>query len=235
MVPAKGGYKYLLVLVDTFSGWVEAYPAKGETAQIVVRHLVNEIVLRFGLPIQIGSDNGPAFIAKITQQLASALQIAWKLHCAYRPQSSGQVERMNRTLKETIAKLKIETGGDWVSLLPQALLRARCTPGREGLSPFEILYGLKPPIVPRVGCEQLAEITNQSLLKSLQALQATRLLARTTVADQQPKAEVHQGREPLFQPGISSMVRKPTSAARPPWGWTLSRRPKHPNCCESRW
>ncbi|XP_038624004.1 uncharacterized protein LOC119946658 [Tachyglossus aculeatus] len=209
MTPARGGYKYLLVLVDTFSGWVEAYPARGETAQIVVKHLANDLVPRFGLPLRIGSDNGPAFVAKITQQLASALRITWKLHCAYRPQSSGQVERMNRTLKETITKLKMETGGDWVALLPQALFRARCTPGREGLSPFEIVYGLRPPLVPRVGLDQLAEVTHRSLLKSLQALQATRSLARTTLADQQPGAEVHREREPLFQPGDLVYVKTP--------------------------
>jgi hypothetical protein len=29
----------------------------------------------------------------------------WKLHCEYNPQSSGQVERMNQTLKETLSKL----------------------------------------------------------------------------------------------------------------------------------
>nr|QLI47671.1 MAG: pol polyprotein [Reticuloendotheliosis virus] len=208
MVTAKGGYKYLLVLVDTFSGWVEAYPARRETSQVVIKHLIHDIIPRFGLPVQIGSDNGPAFVAKVTQQLCEALNVSWKLHCAYRPQSSGQVERMNRTLKETIAKLRIETGGDWVSLLPQALLRARCTPGREGLSPFEILYGLKPPVVPRVGCDKLASITNQTLLKSLQALQATRSLARAALRDQLPQKEAQQDRTPLFQPGDLVFVKK---------------------------
>jgi hypothetical protein len=32
-----GRYKYLLVLIDTFSGWVEAFPTKQETAQVVLR------------------------------------------------------------------------------------------------------------------------------------------------------------------------------------------------------
>ena len=30
--PGKYGYRYLLVLVDTFSGWTEAFPTKHETA-----------------------------------------------------------------------------------------------------------------------------------------------------------------------------------------------------------
>ena len=35
--PGKYGYCYLLVLVDTFSGWVEAFPTKGETATVVAK------------------------------------------------------------------------------------------------------------------------------------------------------------------------------------------------------
>ena len=47
--PGKYGYRYLLVLVDTFSGWVEAYPTKRETATMVAKRLLEEIVPRFGL------------------------------------------------------------------------------------------------------------------------------------------------------------------------------------------
>ena len=51
---------------------------------------------------------------------------------------------MNRTLKETLTNLAIETGGDWVTLLPFALFWARNTPYKLNLIPFEILYG-RPP------------------------------------------------------------------------------------------
>ncbi|XP_069869542.1 uncharacterized protein [Dipodomys merriami] len=36
----KFGYKYLLVFVDTFSGWVEAYPMKHETVNIVAKKIL---------------------------------------------------------------------------------------------------------------------------------------------------------------------------------------------------
>jgi hypothetical protein len=35
--PGRYGYKYLLVFVDTFSRWVEAFPAKQETATMVAK------------------------------------------------------------------------------------------------------------------------------------------------------------------------------------------------------
>ena len=61
--PGKYGYRYLLVLVVTFSGWVESYPTKRETATTVAKKLLEERVPRFGLPVTTGSDNGPAFVS----------------------------------------------------------------------------------------------------------------------------------------------------------------------------
>ena len=70
--PSKYGSHYMLVLVDTFSGWV-AFPTKGETAIVVAKKILEEIVLRYGLLVTMGSDNGPAFVSQIIQGLAQAL------------------------------------------------------------------------------------------------------------------------------------------------------------------
>ena len=52
---------------------MEAFPTKGETAMIVAKKILENIVPRFGLPVTIGSDNGPAFVSQIVQGLALAL------------------------------------------------------------------------------------------------------------------------------------------------------------------
>nr|XP_034969620.1 uncharacterized protein LOC118084323 [Zootoca vivipara] len=146
VMPRCGLYKYLLVAVCTYTGWAEAWPTKTEKAREVTRCLLNEILPRYGLPREMSSDNGPAFVQQVLHQLCQALQIEWKLHSAYRPQSSGRVERMNRTVKEQIAKLMQETGLSWLKVLPIALLRVRSLPGkRTGLSPFELMYGRMVP------------------------------------------------------------------------------------------
>lgn len=64
--PTKYGYRYLLVFVDTFSGWVEAFPTKTEMAHVVTKKILEDIFLRFGVPKAIGSDNSPAFVAQIS-------------------------------------------------------------------------------------------------------------------------------------------------------------------------
>lgn len=45
------------------------------------------------------------FVSQVNQELANILGIDWKFHCANRPQSLEEVERRNRTLKETLTIL----------------------------------------------------------------------------------------------------------------------------------
>lgn len=73
--PARYRWKYLLVFIDTFSGWVEAFPTKNETANMVAKKTLEEIFPRFGILKVIGSDNGPEFVALVSQGLARILGI----------------------------------------------------------------------------------------------------------------------------------------------------------------
>ncbi|KAG6932659.1 hypothetical protein G0U57_020933 [Chelydra serpentina] len=102
--PRTKGFRYLLVLVDRFSGWPEAFPCRNNTAKMVALKFVKEIIPRFGLPQWMESDNGTHFTSKVVQHIADSLQIPWKLHTPWRPQASGVVERTNQTLKRHLSK-----------------------------------------------------------------------------------------------------------------------------------
>ncbi|KAL0622487.1 Gag-Pol polyprotein [Plecturocebus cupreus] len=141
-MPTHKKLRYLLTLVDTFSGWIEAFPTSRETADMVASILTQEIIPHFGLPATIQSDNGPAFIAQVVQLVAKSLNTSWKLHIPYHPQSSGKVERAHGILKDHLAKLTIEVKLSWPTLLPLALARVPATPREPiDLSTFELLYG----------------------------------------------------------------------------------------------
>ena len=107
-MPPVRRFRYLLVLVDTFLGWVKTFPTTNKRAHTVAQILLTEIIHRFGLPSSLQSDNGLEFTSNVTQQLVQFLQIPWKFHIPYCPQSSGKVERMNRIIKETLTKLTLE-------------------------------------------------------------------------------------------------------------------------------
>ena len=140
--------RYLLGLVDTFSGWVEAFPTTNTRAHTGAQILLTKIIPRCGLPSSLQSDNGPEFTFKVTQQLVQFLQIPWKFHIPCGPQSSGKVERMNRKIKETLTKLTLEVHLDWTKLVPIVLLRIWALSRKPlGLSPFEVMCG-RPMLPP---------------------------------------------------------------------------------------
>ena len=103
-MPVSEGYKYLLVMMDTFTGWIEGLPTGIEKAEEVVKKLLHEIILRFGLPRSLQTGNGTSFTSKVTQGISKALGITYYLLCAWRPQSSGKVERANQFLKSAIKR-----------------------------------------------------------------------------------------------------------------------------------
>ena len=61
---------YILVIIDTFSKWVELYPCKNATAKVAAECLLQHFG-RYGAPSQILSDNSSHFVNKhITEFLA---------------------------------------------------------------------------------------------------------------------------------------------------------------------
>src|SRR5574337_1016761 len=51
----------------TFTGWIGRFSTQTEKAEKVVKKLLHEIILRFGLPRSLQSDNGTSFTSKVTQ------------------------------------------------------------------------------------------------------------------------------------------------------------------------
>ncbi|KAF7485695.1 Hypothetical predicted protein [Marmota monax] len=195
---------------------------KKETAQVVIKKILEDIFPRFGLPKVIGSNNGPAFMAQVSQGLDRTLGINWKLHCVYRPQSSGQVERMNGTIKETLTKLSLETGiKDWTMLLPYTLFRSRNTPSVSlcNLTPYEVLYGTPPPIRDLTPTLRLNDSFHTPLLDRLKALEKTQqYLWKQLAASCQPGDE---GTPHQYQVGDFVYIRRhQVSSLEPRWKGT---------------
>jgi len=140
-MPKTLGYAYLLVTVDQLSGWVEAFPTRRNDSKSVVKIVLKEFIPRYGIPEIIDSDRGAHFTAAILVQIYRALETRKQLHTPYYPESSGEVERMNRTIKEKLVKVCKQTGLKWSEALNLVLWDIRNTPRQPvGVSPVEILF-----------------------------------------------------------------------------------------------
>lgn len=205
-MPRTGPYRYMLVFVCSYSGWPEAYPTSTERAQEVVRCLLKDVIPRHGIPQHIGSDNGPAFVHTVVDHLAKLLKITQGLHCAWRPQSSGQCERMNRFLKNQLAKITQESSLKWTEALPLALFHVRCTPNKStGLSPYELMYG-RPPLIIDGLKGDIKEFTTTQIWETTQALgKVLNALNKHVLAQRPPllQTAVHP-----YQPGDQVWIKE---------------------------
>ena len=61
------GNKYILVVVDYLSKWVEGYPLKDMTATTCADVFTREFVCRYGFPLQVHSDQGRQFESALFQ------------------------------------------------------------------------------------------------------------------------------------------------------------------------
>jgi len=114
----KKGFKYILVIIDSYTKYVWLYPCKSVTTEEVIKH-VSSLFLSFGLPIKIISDRGTAFSSKLFAEFMKSNEIIHTMTAVASPWANGQVERVNRFLKSTLAKV-IENPDEWERNLGKA-------------------------------------------------------------------------------------------------------------------
>ncbi|GJT33103.1 reverse transcriptase domain-containing protein [Tanacetum coccineum] len=101
--PSSRGNKYILVAVDYLSKWVEPKALPTNDARVVVKFL-KSLFSRFGAPRPIISDRGTHFCNDKFARVMSKYGVTHRLLTPYHPQTSGQVEVMNRGLKRILER-----------------------------------------------------------------------------------------------------------------------------------
>ncbi|CEP09032.1 hypothetical protein, partial, partial [Parasitella parasitica] len=150
---SHGGERYLLVNMEYLTKWVVAVPLKSFETSSIAQVLLYEVILKFGLPARLISDNGTNYISEAMNMICSRLGISRALTSVEHPQSDGLVERMNRTLKTS---LSIVVGSDvrtWSKHLPFVVFAYNTArQASTKFSPFEIMFGRKAvlPLLPRL-------------------------------------------------------------------------------------
>ena len=88
---------YILVIVCTFSRWIELYHTLDATALSAAECLLKNFG-RFGAPYQLRSDNGPHFIADLTKEFLLLVGIKHCLTLAHSKEENAIVERYNKEI-----------------------------------------------------------------------------------------------------------------------------------------
>lgn len=101
---SESGNKYLLLVADYFTKWPEAYALPNQEATTVAEVLVREYVCRYGVPLELHSDQGRNFRSNVFKEMCALLGIKKTRTTPLHPQSDGMIERMNRTLEAQLSK-----------------------------------------------------------------------------------------------------------------------------------
>lgn len=109
---SKKGNRFLLVVVDYFTKWVEVFPLKDSKAHRIVNILKDEIFTRFGVPEELVSDRGPQFTGQEMSNLCKIWGVKQRFTTSYHPQTN-LTERSNRTIKTMIASYVGDQHQNW--------------------------------------------------------------------------------------------------------------------------
>lgn len=144
--PLSGdGNRYAVVFMDYLTKWPEVFAVSDQSAATIAKLLVENIVSRHGVPAEVLSDRGSAFLSGLMKEVESLLGFHKVNTTAYHPQTDGLVERFNRTLTAMLAKTAERGGKDWDHRLPYVLFAYRASMQESTQeSPFFLLYGRDP-------------------------------------------------------------------------------------------
>ncbi|GJJ73051.1 hypothetical protein EMPS_05409 [Entomortierella parvispora] len=137
------GMTAVVVVVDSFTKWVEAWPIRDKTAGSVTTILFQRILCRFGMPVAIRTDGGPAFRTGF-KTMCEMFDIQHLVGSTRHPQSQGQVEAMNKQLEERLRRALIPgvPQNQWDQYLPKAVSDINNhVVAATGMSPMQALMG----------------------------------------------------------------------------------------------
>nr|GEY02967.1 reverse transcriptase domain-containing protein [Tanacetum cinerariifolium] len=138
--PSSKGNKYILVVVDYLSKWVEAKALPTNDARVVVKFL-KSLFSQFGIPKAIISDRGTQFCNDQFAKIMSKYGVTHRLSTAYHPQTSGQVEVTNRGLKRILERTVGENRALWSDKLEDNLWEFQTTfKTPVGCTPYQLVY-----------------------------------------------------------------------------------------------
>jgi hypothetical protein len=135
--------KYILVIIDAFSRFVQLYSIPDTTASSALDSIMDWIGL-FGIPSEVVSDNGTQFANELVDELLSELQVKNTKIQAYSHEENGIVERankeVNRHLRAIVYSRKKRL--QYYKYLPlvQRIMNASVH-SSIGVSPAQIVFG----------------------------------------------------------------------------------------------
>ena len=137
-------YNEVLTVTDRATKMVHLIPTSNtSTALDTASQFITQIVRLHGLPRSIVSDRDSVFTSQFWRAICQALAIKHRMSSPFHPQTNGQAERTNQTMKQVLRTLAASRStGNWVPLLSLVEKQINHAPiATTEFSPFYLNYG----------------------------------------------------------------------------------------------
>jgi len=144
LTEATSGNKYILTFQDDLSKFLLAIPLSQQDAETIAREFVLNVVLKFGAPAQILTDQGSNFLSDMFKNMSRMLRIRKKHTTTFHPESNGGLERSHRVLAEYLRHYLRKNQTDWDEWTPYAVyVYNTIVHAATAYTPFELVYGFR--------------------------------------------------------------------------------------------
>lgn len=138
------GKRYVLVIIDCFTRFVELYALPDTSALECARAILSHVG-RYGAPMYIRSDRGSQFVNGLIRDLLRLMGVEHQLTLAYSKESNAIVERSNKEVMRHLTAILFDRRILSVWSMEYLPLVQRIINAQEhdsiGVSPAELLYG----------------------------------------------------------------------------------------------
>jgi hypothetical protein len=175
-------YKYIIILVDHFTKYVEASPLKEAHADDVANFFIMSGVLRHGAIKRVLTDRGQNFCSRFANEVFDVFNVKHVRTTAYHPQTNGLAEKQCKTMTDMLALYVKNNQKDWDLFIPY-LVFAYNTARQDSTkySPFYLVYG-RDPVLPIDICLNLPKVFFEIEDISSRFIEA-RILVKQSVLD----------------------------------------------------
>lgn len=138
----ENGAKYILTCQDNLSKYFIAVLLHNQTAEEVTNAFVKNIILIYGIPTEILTDQGTNFMSDVFKRICKLFKIEKVSTTAYHPESNGALERTHKTLTNYLRCFCDTKLNEWDKWLPFACFTYNTTPhSTTRYTPYELLFG----------------------------------------------------------------------------------------------
>ena len=197
---SSAGHKHILLIVDSFSKWPEAFPLQTTDAATVARVFYDQYICRYGAPRAILTDRGQNIMSNLLKELCKKVHVTKISTSSYHPQTNSTCERTNSYILQGLRAHCNSEQTNWHEVLQSIMLAYRTTPATQSTkhSPYMLLFGREcqlPIDVALSASSGPLTSTNEHLRKIIDNIKVTSQEAKANLARAQTKSKLHYDKQ----------------------------------------